>query len=144
MGISSSLTAAATGGINETGTSVGTADFATTSTSFVDVTNPATLTLVTTEVCTILAYAQSTINTAAAEHVSMRLNIDGTAQPESQVRIDAANQFKQLTCIGRKTGVAAGNVLIKLQLLSGAGNSSVCAFEAGKKATNIIAIAIEE
>jgi len=131
-------------GINAIGKVAATAGFNTASTSFVDVTNPATLTLTTTKVCTVVAFAQiPNYNSTLQAYNYFLLEIDTTASNATGDSVPVANNPLSTFCQGIKTGVAAGSVTIKLRMKVNGGTGYIN-YSAGLQECTIIAYAIEE
>ncbi len=126
------------GTIHATGVSDSSGENATTSTTYADVTDPAAISLVTTKVCTILAFfCVDAYHSAIGGAVFTRLDIDGTAQNEIFTQPPIAGDIQAMSCLGRKTGVAAGTIAIKAQVKVNSGTGTL-------NRGRIIAVAIQE
>jgi hypothetical protein len=110
------LAGVTTKGVNAIGTSIATATFTSNSNTYVDVTNPATLTLATTKTCTIVAFARFCHNSTLTNNYAYRVMIDGTASPSTLS--SCISSYQESFCMGIKTGVVSGNKDIKLQVRS--------------------------
>ena len=113
--------AGAAGGIDVSAVARQSSAFSTTSTSYVDITNPATISLVTTATDTIMGWFScgqyNTNNTAD----SYQLLINGTIVNIVQAYSSTVNQNISVTCSGMLKAVASGTIVVKVQCKVGAG-----------------------
>lgn len=135
----------ASASIDQQGSATQTADQSTATTAtWVDITNPASVTLNTTATCTIFAMAQVPHQSDGANVINFRLMIDGTGQ-QPTIR-SSATTIDTVTCIGSKSGVASGAIVIKLQMRTNAGTAT-CDYSATANedyGAKILAWAIKE
>lgn len=135
--------------IAASGKSTQTADFTTTSTSWTDITNPATLTLSglsSGSTYTVIAMMHLEIdNSSAGETGRYRLNIGGTAQ--DPVQVQATTSGEALSIVGLKSGITGVTTVdIKGQCVSSVGSNTITVqFTAGPlSVASIVAIALLE
>ena len=130
------------------GISTQTADFDTSSATYVDVTNPATLTLSgldASKTYTVIAWASGNYaHLTSAGNGEIRLEIDGTAQSGSRAYEAVTGNVAAMSCNGLKTGITGKtSIAIKLQLKRVDSDSVRLDFDTGAIASNIVAIAIQ-
>lgn len=125
--------------------SVQTADFATSSSSFTDVTNPASFTLVTTKTTTIICIASiSDAQNVAGEWNSFRWDIGGTLGGNIQFsRHEGTGNNEGIIVTGVRTGVGSGTITCKLQMRTNSTTGTIV-FTSGLSEGQLIGIAIEE
>jgi len=136
-------------GINVTAEVKDWADFSTTSTTFVDVTG-ATVDIVLTKTCTIYAFAVGVmgISGVAGDNGAVQLLIGGTESGivTTDQPVTGIVQGVPYCIVGRKTGVAAATVTVKIQAKVNVGTATCYAARniAGRALPRIVVIAIEE